>query len=1013
MNEVEKKKENEEKDIKEKQKNNKNLEKKEKEEEKVSSMKLKDNMEFIPFNLLINTILKESNINKEIVEEENSELFYETLNGIGTAIFSKLKYKGNIRFGVLDSRIEKKEKKKDENLNFAKIESSNSINYLFNIENELENEIKNDKNNKKNKKENLIESTSEIYFEDGTIYKGTIHNNIIEGYGTFFFPTGSKYIGELKKGLRDGKGIYENEKNKIYYNGQWKNGLKNGKGILKKENLIYDGEWVNGIINGFGNIKWLKSNNLYEGYFKNSLLNGNGFMIWNDVNEKYVGQWENNLQNGIGVHIYFENKGEFKMFRNRFFGEWKNGKRCGYGIFYYSNGSFYEGFWENDKKNGFGIMNFIDRNQFIGNFCNDRMINCIDELNNDLFSNNSNSNFNVNTIINSSVSNFSKSKKNSFFKKTGQSLFRKSNSVKSIYEKKIEKNTIDGNILNDTISSKEKMIIDKFNTSKLYIDISDILLLNPEINDKLILIDKIMLRNLSDLMHWYNIIIGKENIKDNEFGTSFATNTNNDTKSILNNQSIPKLPINNLININKENDEKNKELNLINPDVALNNDLKFCMEICQLWLFLRDVIGIINIDFSIVDFDRIFFNGPKNYIEMFYIPPNLINNNNEIYKYLYSSFKKKKHDFISNYFKYIPCQQPKPFKEGKKIIKDIHNKKQVILQRAFHEVFIRIAYFRYILNIKTENELIFFNLNNNNLNTSSELKNNTFENSLSNLLTYIKPFCVNKKKIATSKSNTSELTSKTQNINSVKKDFDNFINYYESTLYKMFNKLYFISTNHPNFQDKTITYDFFYRKILLKIKDEKLLNLFKYRSDYCEIILSIPNKCIVPQIMTIGKKNFVIIKEDEKSINSFKENNTQLTIKYYKLLYNEMISYEFNELLFQICRKYSEVNNDFSKDFSFNHVIISIYEIIQKLYENKKDKKFFLNSKNIYFYPKLKSHFIIEEIQLNKKKEEEEKIKKEIEYNRMMNERENLKNEDNNVYFEKGENDSDDYDDDI
>ena len=62
-------------------------------------------------------------------------------------------------------------------------------------------------------------------------------------------------------------------------------------------------------------------------------------------------------------------------------------------------------------------MNFIDRTQFIGNFCNDRMMNCIDELNNDLFSNNSNSNFNVNSIVNSSVSNFSKSKKILFLKK--------------------------------------------------------------------------------------------------------------------------------------------------------------------------------------------------------------------------------------------------------------------------------------------------------------------------------------------------------------------------------------------------------------------------------------------------------------------------------------------------------------------------------------------------------------------------------------------------------------------
>ena len=87
------------------------------------------------------------------------------------------------------------------------------------------------------------------------------------------------------------------------------------------------------------------------------------------------------------------------------------------------------------------------------------------------------------------------------------------------------------------------------------------------------------------------------------------------------------------------------------------------------------------------------------------------------------------------------------------------------------------------------------------------------------------------------------------------------------------------------------------------------------------------------------KKNFVIVKEDEKSINSFKENNTQLTIKYYKLLYNEMISYEFNELLFQICRKYSEVNNDFSKDFSLIMLLFQFMKLFKSYMRIKQIKK--------------------------------------------------------------------------
>ncbi len=847
------------------------------------NFKLKPSENFISTALLKN-LIKTTNIPKAIVEETTSELWYETLNGEGKIEFkNNVTYEGNLHYGILDTQ-----------------DSSQPCTLIF---------------------------------PDGTKYTGTMKNGEITGEGEYIFSNGATYKGQVLNGLRHGKGVYKSAG--IFFEGEWKNGLKHGKGILKKENMIYDGEWEKGIINGYGNIKWLKTNNFYEGNFKNALLNGNGCMIWNDVNEKYLGQWENNFQNGIGVHLYYENKGEFKMLRNRYFGEWKNGKRNGFGIFYYSNGSFYKGLWDNDKKNGFGIMNFIDRTQFIGMFENDKMMTSIENLNCEIFSSD------TNNAINSSVSTFSKKDfgNKSISKKTSQSiLFRKSSSVKTIFEKKTEKiKNNDNQNLNDVVSLKEKIILEKINTPKLYLDISDIILLNPEIKDQLITLDHILLRNLTDIFHWYNLIIGKENIKDIEFGTSFATMTNNEAKSISSIQT-PKVPINNLVNINKESEEKNKENNLVNMDYDLNNDLKFCMELNQLWLFLRDTIGIIDIDFTIVDFDRIFFNGSKNYIEMFYIPPDINNNNEEIYKFLYETLNKEKHDFKSHYFQYIHCQQPNIFEQGKRIIKDIHNKKNIILQRTFHEIFIRIAYFRNILRIKNENEILLFNTNYN-MNIMNKTNLSLVE-STKNLLSYIKPFCVNKKRINSSKTDLSGLTSKTQNLNSIKKDFEQFLNYYESTLFKMFNKLYLLSTNHPNYSDKTVTYNFLYKKILLKVKDEKLLKIFKYRSDFCEMILSIPTKCIIPQVMTIGKKTFVIVKEDEKSINSLKEsNNTHLAKKYLKLLNNEFNSYEFYELLFHICKKYSEYNNSFSKDFSFNQVIISLYEIIQKYINEEKENK--------------------------------------------------------------------------
>ena len=70
-----------------------------------------------------------------------------------------------------------------------------------------------------------------------------------------------------------------------------------------------------------------------------------GTMNWTDIREKYVGNWRNNQQEGLGIHIWLESKGEGKFMRNRYEGSWKAGVRDGFGVFYYANGSKYEGYW--------------------------------------------------------------------------------------------------------------------------------------------------------------------------------------------------------------------------------------------------------------------------------------------------------------------------------------------------------------------------------------------------------------------------------------------------------------------------------------------------------------------------------------------------------------------------------------------------------------------------------------------------------------------------------------------
>jgi hypothetical protein len=88
---------------------------------------------------LIEQIVKETDVKKEFIEEEYSELWFETLNGIGKVIFAnKTEYEGNVRFGILESGEEGKK--------------------------------------------------SKIKFENGTTYEGEIHNNQLTGYGMYTFP---------------------------------------------------------------------------------------------------------------------------------------------------------------------------------------------------------------------------------------------------------------------------------------------------------------------------------------------------------------------------------------------------------------------------------------------------------------------------------------------------------------------------------------------------------------------------------------------------------------------------------------------------------------------------------------------------------------------------------------------------------------------------------------------------------------------------------------------------------
>ena len=284
--------------------------------------KINQDDNYLSYNVL-KEILEECRIPKKIIEEKNSELFYETLTGKGNLTFiNKMKYHGYMKNGLLES--------------------------------------------------GPTNEKCQIIFPDGTKYEGEIHQNKITGKGKYIFPSGSTYEGSLLNGLRHGAGKYVSPEG-ITYDGEWKNGLKDGKGIMKKDTMTYEGDWKEGRINGQGKIRWANGN-LYDGHFKLNHIDGNGYMIWYDLLEKYIGKWKDDKQNGFGMNIWYEPKGEMKEMRNRYVGEWEEGIKQGYGIFFYSNGALYEGEWKNNMKHGFGVMIFEDGKKYVGRFDEDRIV---------------------------------------------------------------------------------------------------------------------------------------------------------------------------------------------------------------------------------------------------------------------------------------------------------------------------------------------------------------------------------------------------------------------------------------------------------------------------------------------------------------------------------------------------------------------------------------------------------------------------------------------------------------
>ena len=939
--------------------------------------KLKEGDKYLSYHIL-KAILQETSVPIKVIEEKNSELFYETLTGKGKVIFSNsMKYFGPVKNGLLETG--NPEPQKDE------------------------------------EKKNVCI----ILFPDGTKYEGEIHSNRITGKGKYYFPSGAKYTGSVLNGLRDGFGKYFSPEG-VTYEGEWKDGLKHGKGMMKTESMTYDGSWESGNINGKGKIKW-ENGNIFEGEFKENKMNGYGYMIWYDLLEKYIGKWKDDKQNGNGMHIWYEPQGELKEMRNRYVGQWKNGARNGYGVFFYSNGARYEGEWKNNLKNGFGIMVYEDGRKYIGRFDEDRLVDKYNELSEEevekLYEEFmakkkekiKERQYSLNILEKpkkpakkraSLLSMNSLSYNNQEFKEnnkesTGKFTGRKPSQDLSPKEKENDKN--ESNLTSNRQKNSKKLI---YKFIPLF-DLTDLEINNQEIKEDSEEITKVLLRYLSGINKLYHYInkMGKIEIVNEETGKPNMILTTEQMKVIEHNflrKSSRTMSLSK--SFKNQNKKALSKKSIASSLMQLNSnlipkieeqlksdDINFCIQLKDFWYYARE-FGLFNDSkISIAEFNRLFDSGKNNFYESFKVP-RYLTESDDIYKYLNAKINQSKHDFVlkyKNYLNYYYREDEDKKDDIFRIIENknnkidltnsVHDERRLLLPRFFYECLIRLAY------------LV------GNYSPNYAERNLKLSKKLERILDVIIPSRMRKKQNSSLKITMAKLEQSFNNsINVIEgnmtritemKTIEEFVNLFVKDLKYIFDKIYILYKEKENINfskngDRTITHLFFYRNIISK-------NIFLRQSipnviSYIEIISSFLN----------NKLNFI------ENLTKYKKSDYFDIIN--DMLLKEMTEWEFDEIIFLICRNYIKSINKKLNENDLRIFLGKIKENVDKIVRSKLLKK-------KYYFPKLKSHIMKEELIEEEKRRREEERRIKLERERYFNERNNFQKEDVNAFVENPE----------
>ncbi len=573
----------------------------------------------------------------------------------------------------------------------------------------------------------------------------------------------------------------------------------------------------------------------------------------------------------------------------------------------------------------------------------------------------------------------------------------------------------------------------EYNIFKTLIDLSDIIECEPEIESSLKEVENILLRHLSEMKVWYRYYTYKESQKDdvNSINAS-GFNTQQDEKEKTNIKDIiEKKSSKALYLIGNSNNNNNNNQIITNPsnyECIYNNDLGFAMEMKDLWRFLRDS-NVICSEFSLAQFNRLFFKGRKNYIEMFMCPDDI--DIKIIYDYIYVMIINSRDEFYERYRDKLISNKlvVNVFNNviGKINPSDqiIHSSLKDVIDNSPNDSQINkvidhtdiIAPNKNDNNKKNTNANKNLNLNSNNiLSNKNESDKSIIETnfdihnkkqtilirqfyeaivraaylrffhvgqSLGTKLTILIDTCIKNNiffKKSSRKSNREQQIDNSVNssifidkkIKNIDTNYEFFLKNFEKNLKIIFRKYYSKFSQNPRFDDMTFTFRFFYNCYITK--SQLFNNIFNEKLKFIEII-NVYHKDKIP----IG-------------------DNTKITKELFNYVENlfdiEIIFFEFCEVIFFISKKYFAKHGIMDTKENYCDIIKDLEENLNN-YENFGVKKKY--EKAAYFFPKLKQHTDYENLIAHKLAREEEERKRKKELKRIEYERKMMEIEDMNI----------------